>query len=52
MEPGDTTSIWYVSWGRHPISRKWRHRIPLKLAVYRWRIRDAWLVLTGKAEID
>lgn len=48
----NTGDIWHITWGKHPISRKWRHRIPLKLTIMRYRIRDAWLVLRGKAWVD
>lgn len=47
----DTTSIWFVSWGP-PFPRNRWERWCLKARVFRWRLRDAWLVLQGKADID
>lgn len=49
--PYDTTSIWFVAWGP-PLPRTRLGRWALKLSIFRWRLRDAWLVLQGKADID
>jgi hypothetical protein len=45
------TSIWFVDWGPPLPRNRWEHWC-LKAKVYRYRLRDAWLVLQGKADIE
>jgi hypothetical protein len=50
-DPMGNTSIWFVAWGPPP-PRTWLGWKLLKLRVFGYRMRDAWLVLRGKAWID
>lgn len=42
---------WDVTWGP-PIPKTWLGRKMLQVRVLRYRIRDAWEVLRGRAYID
>lgn len=48
----DSNSVWHVTWGRYKVGGSRWDRLRLKAAILRYRIRDAWLVLRGKADID
>jgi hypothetical protein len=48
----DVTYRWDVAWGEYNIGGLRLDRWRLKWRMFRYRARDAWLVLQGKAEID
>lgn len=50
---GDTTSIWFVTWGSSVVytdPTRWQ-RLKIKAQSFKRRVSDAWLVLRGKAYI-
>jgi hypothetical protein len=45
------SSRWDIAWGKHAIATTRWGRLKLKAWMFPGRVRDAWLVLTGRAEI-
>lgn len=50
-QPG-CTYRWDVQWGQYSVGGSRLNRWRLKWRMFRYRARDAWAVLTGKAEIN
>jgi hypothetical protein len=50
----DRFGIWYVQWGsgRYSFALTRWERTKLKVWIMRHRVVDAWLALTGKADIE
>lgn len=46
---GDDRHIWHANYGKHRIGGSRWDRLKLKASIYRYRLRDAWDVLRGRA---